>query len=81
MSARFEFAFSCSPGAIRPDKLQRIVQASVPFPVMERANQDCNQNKKARSKAQPTDSRQGRAPICNSAAAQGLQRGFETAEG
>lgn len=45
MSALFKFVFSCSPGAIRPDKLQRIEQASVPFPVM--ANQDCNQDKKS----------------------------------
>jgi hypothetical protein len=47
MSARFKFAFSCSPGAMRFDDFCGIQRTSIPFSVMERASQDCNQDRKS----------------------------------
>lgn len=48
MSARFEFAFSCSTGEIRSFDLQAIQEASISLPVMSDTNKDC-ESKEARS--------------------------------
>lgn len=48
MSARFEVAFSCSPGEIRSFGLQAIREANIPLPVMNGTNKNC-ESKEARS--------------------------------
>lgn len=48
MSARFEFAFSCSTGEIRSFDLQAIREANIPLPVISDTNKDC-ESKEVRS--------------------------------
>lgn len=63
MSARFEFAFSCSPGVIRSSEVETVRQTVISFPVTHGNNKDCNQDKKKRSTAPPTDTRLGHAHL------------------
>jgi hypothetical protein len=59
MSARFEFAFSCSPGVPRHCLYRTSEHTSVLFSIMERPNQDCNQDKKSLFKSTPYRSAAG----------------------
>lgn len=63
MSARFEFAFPCSPGEIRSFDLQAIREASIPLPVMNRTNRTANPKKQDRIKSK-FRRLASRAPIC-----------------
>lgn len=72
MSARFEFAFSCRPTRIAGRDRQDVRQTISALLVTMETNQDCNQEQRARSKAQPADLRRAARPFVNPAAVRGL---------
>jgi hypothetical protein len=56
MSARFDFAISCSPRKVSSSDLQAVLQAIAPFPVITNTSTDCEarQNTPDEKHSRPT---------------------------